>query len=97
MTPGSTTTRAFWKINLEDAIHSRQADDDSVFNGQRAAAQACPPEAARNEGDSFTVTDSNNRLNLFRGIWQQDRARHDAEIGQAVALSLALSRRQQWR
>jgi len=83
--PGSTTTREFGKSTSRNAIHSSQADDDSVFNGERAAAQACSG-AARDERDSFTVTDSNDRLDLFRGIWQQDRARHDAEIGEAVAL-----------
>src|SRR5438105_4921369 len=28
------------EINFEDAIHAREADDDAVFDGQRAAAQA---------------------------------------------------------
>src|SRR5260370_8438794 len=74
-----------WEINLKDAIHSRQADNDSVFNGERPSAQA-RARPAPNERDSFTVTDSNNPLNLIRGICQHHRARHDAKIPQPVAL-----------
>src|SRR5260370_22851564 len=72
------------EINFEDTIHARQADDNSVFNWERAAAQtrARPACYKRN---SFSVTDSNDGLHLIRGIWQQHRARHHAEIGQSVA------------
>ncbi len=83
--PGFDDHASIWKINLEDAIHSREADHNPVFNGECAAAQA-RAGAARNERDSFAVTDSNDPLNFFRGIWQQDRARHDAKIRQSVAL-----------
>src|SRR5260370_41636418 len=68
-----------WKINLKDAIHPRQANDNPVFNRQGPATQA-RAGTARNERDSFTVTHANYRLHWFPGIWQQHRARHDAEI-----------------
>jgi len=42
---------------LEDAIHSRQADDNPIFNGERAPLNPVP-EPARHERDSFTVTNS---------------------------------------
>jgi hypothetical protein len=32
------------------------------------------------------VGDAQNRLHLFRGVGQQDRAGHDAEIRQTIAL-----------
>ena len=78
--PGFDNHASIREINFKDTIHPRQADDDTVFNGERPAAQACA-RSARNERDSFTVANSNDCLNLFRGIWQQDRAWHDTEIG----------------
>src|SRR6266404_836556 len=73
------------EIHLKNPVHPRQADDNPVFNRQGTAAQA----RARAPGDErhpFAVTDAHARLNLLRGIRQQHRARHHAEIGQTVAL-----------
>src|SRR5712664_1268005 len=73
------------EINFEDAIHTREADDDAVFDGQRAAAQASAG-AACDKGNFFAVTDLDDCLHLSGGGGQYDRTRHDAKIGQTIAL-----------
>ncbi len=33
MTPGLNGDLVVWDINVEDAVHSREADDDRAFRG----------------------------------------------------------------
>src|SRR5882762_1059890 len=58
------------KIHFQDFVHAGQADYNSVFYGESAAAEP-GPGAARYEGNFFAVADANNFLNLLRGIRQQ--------------------------
>jgi hypothetical protein len=55
------------EINLENAVHAREADDDAVFHGQRAAAQA-RARAASDKGNFFAMTQADDGLHLLRGI-----------------------------
>jgi len=71
-------------IHFEDTIHPRKAEDDAVFHGQRAAAQACAG-AARDKRNSFAMANLHDGLNLLRGSGKQDRARQYAKIREAVA------------
>ncbi len=73
------------KIHLQNLVHARQANHDSVFHRQRAPAQS-RPGAARDKWKFFAVTHADNFLHLFGGIWQQHRARQHAKICQPVAL-----------
>src|SRR5271167_1211746 len=47
------------KIDLEDAIHTRKADDNSLLNGQRTATQP-GARTSRDEGDTFRMTKVDN-------------------------------------
>src|SRR3984885_8248697 len=71
-------------IDFENAIHSRQADHDSIFDGKRAAAEACA-RTARNERDFFGVAEFQKRLDLSRVFRKQNAKRHHAKIRESVA------------
>src|SRR6266851_5521605 len=73
------------KINLEDVIHSREADNNAILNWESAATQA-RARAARDKGNFSPMTQADNCLDLLSGSGEQDSAGHDAEIRQAVAL-----------
>ena len=60
------------EIDFEDAVHAREADDDAVFDGQRAAAQA-GAGAARDEGDLFAMADADDGLDLCGGSREEER------------------------
>src|SRR6266849_3110045 len=45
------------EIDIQDAIHAREADAYAVFDGQRTATEACAG-AASNEGDAFAMADA---------------------------------------
>src|SRR5215471_4355271 len=51
-------------INFQDAIHAREAEDDTVFNGERAAAEA-RAGATRDEGNLFAVGRGEDGLDLY--------------------------------
>ena len=72
------------KIDFEDAVHAREADDDAVFDRERAAAEAgaC---AASDEGKFFAMADAENGLDLGGGVGKKDGARHGAKISEGVA------------
>src|ERR1700722_12200826 len=72
------------QVNFEDAVHARQADDDAVFDRERAAAQA-GSRAARDKRDAFTMADAEDRLDLLRGFGEQHTKWHDAKIRQRIA------------
>ena len=72
------------EVDFEDAVHAREADDDAVFDGERAAAQA-GAGAAGDEGDAFAMAEADDGLDLFGGGGEDDGEGHDAEIGEAVA------------
>ena len=73
------------EIDVEDAVHAGEADDDGAFGGERSAAEAgaC---AARDEGDVVLRADADDGLYLLGAARQDDGGGHDAEGGEAVAL-----------
>jgi hypothetical protein len=71
-------------IDFEDAIHARQAEDDSVCDRQRASAQA-RPRAARDERKSFAMAEPHDGLNLVGRRRKQNRAGQYAKIRETVA------------
>ena len=73
------------EIDFENAVHAGEADDDAVFDGERAAAKA-GAGAARDEGNFFAMAEAEDGLDLCGGCGEKDGLRHDAEIGEAVAL-----------
>src|SRR5882757_3173323 len=73
------------KIHFQDFVHAGEADYDSVFYGESAAAEP-GAGAAGYEGNFFAVADADNFLDLLGGIREQDRAWEHAKIGQAIAL-----------
>ena len=68
------------EIDFEDAVHAREADDDAVFDGERAAAEA-GAGAAGDEGNFFAMAEADDgldfgggskgegRLGAWRGNW----------------------------
>ena len=72
------------QVHFEDAVHARQADDDAVGDGQRAAAQP-RSRSARNKRNPLAMADAHDRLHLLRRSRQEHGARHHAEVCQAVA------------
>ncbi len=72
------------EIDFEDAVHAREADDDAVFDGERAAAEA-GAGAARDEGNFFAMAEAENGLDFGGGVGEKNGARHGAEIGEGVA------------
>ncbi len=66
-------------VDLENAVHARQADDDAACSRQRAAAQAgaC---AAADEGNLVARAEANDGLDLFGGLRQNDCAGQHAKI-----------------
>src|SRR5580704_8127309 len=71
-------------IDFENAIHPRQADDDSVFDGKRAAAEP-GSRTARNEWNFIGVAEFQKRLDLSRVFRKQNAKRHHAKIRESVA------------
>jgi hypothetical protein len=72
------------EIDFEDAIHAGEADDDAIFDGERAAAEA-GAGAAGYEGDVFAMAEAEEGLDFGGGIGEEYGARHGAEIGEGVA------------
>jgi len=72
------------EIDCEDAVHAREADDDPVFDGHRAAAEP-GAGAASDERNFFAMAETENGLDLGGGVRKKDGARHGAEIGESVA------------
>ena len=70
-------------IHFKDVIHARQAEDNAVFDGKRAAAQA-GAGTARDEWDFFAMADAQDGLNLLGGVRKQHGARENAEIGEPI-------------
>ena len=68
------------EIDFEDAVHAREADDDAVFHGERAAAEA-GAGAAGYEGDVFAMAEAEDGLDLGGGGGEEDGLGHGAEIG----------------
>lgn len=82
--PGFHNHPRILKVNFENAIHPRQANDNAVENRQRSAAQA-RSRTAGDKGNALSMTDADNRLQLGSIGGQQDREGHDAKIRQPVA------------
>src|SRR5260370_39686331 len=57
--PGFDDHAGVWKINLKDAIHPRQANDNPAFNRHGPASEA-RAGTAHHERDSVTVADTNS-------------------------------------
>ena len=72
------------EIDFEDAVHAREADDDAVFDGHRAAAEA-GAGAAGDERNFFAMAEAEDGLDFGGGVGEKDGARHGAEIGESVA------------
>jgi hypothetical protein len=72
-------------VDIENAVHARQADNDAARCGQRAATQAraC---AATDKGNFVPGTEADHRLHLLGRARQHHCFRHHAEIRQPVAL-----------
>src|SRR5215472_4582445 len=70
-------------INFQDAIHAREAEDDTAFNRQRASTEASAG-ATRDEGNLFAVANADDGLDLYCRRGKQHGAREHAEIRQAV-------------
>ena len=80
------------KVDIENAVHARQADNDAARSRQRASAQA-GARAAADKGNSVPGTQTDHCLHLLSGARQHHGFRHHAEIRQPVAfvsLQLAL-------
>jgi hypothetical protein len=73
------------EIYLKDSIHARQANDHAALGRKRAPAQPCARSAAH-ERNLVARADADNLLNCLSGARQDDRGRHYAKIGEAVAL-----------
>ncbi len=71
-------------VDFEDAIHAREAEDDAVFDGERAAAEA-GTGAARDEGNLLAMADADYGLDLFSRRGKQYGAGQDTKIREAVA------------
>ncbi len=72
------------EIDFEDAIHAREADDEAVFDGERAAAEA-GAGAAGYEGNFFAMAEAEDGLDFSGGVGEKNGAGHGAEIGEGVA------------
>src|SRR5256886_6345363 len=72
-------------VDVQDAIHPRQADHDAVRDRQGTAGEP-RARAARDEGNARFVADANDGLNLLRRGGQHDGGWDHAEIREAVAL-----------
>ena len=68
------------EIDFEDAVHAREADDDAVFDGERAAAEA-GAGAAGDEGSFFAMAEAENGLDFGGGVGEEDGLGHGAEVG----------------
>ena len=72
------------EIDFEDAVHARETDDDAVFYGERAAAEA-GAGASRYEGNFFAMAEAKDGLDFGGGVGEKHGAGHGAEIGEGVA------------
>ena len=84
-TPGSTTTRWLVEVDLEDAVHARERDDDAAGHRRRAAGEP-RPGAARDERHALAVARAEDGLHLLRRAGQDDELGNRAMPGEAVAL-----------
>ena len=73
-----------FKVDFEDAVHAGEADDDAVFNRERAAAES-GAGAASHERNFFAMAEADDGLDLFGGVGEKNGLRHNAEIGEGVA------------
>ena len=73
MTPGSTKRSAVFAVDLEDAVHPGQADDDPALLGDRPAGEtrACPTGY---HGQTSLASQENDLCHLLRCRWQGNGA-----------------------
>src|SRR5215469_12201637 len=72
------------EIHLKDAVHASQADDYTLRDGQRAAAQSSPG-AAGDERDFLAAADFHDPADLLGRVRQQYSLRQNPKIRQTVA------------
>src|SRR2546421_537634 len=72
-------------VDVQNAIHPRQADHDAVRDRQGTAGEP-RARAAGDEGNAPLVADADDGLNLLRRGGQHDGGRDHAKIREAVAL-----------
>ena len=72
-------------IDLEDAVHARQADDDALGDRHGSAGEA-RPRSARDERRPVGAAHPHRGLHLLGRARQDDRERHRPVAREAVAL-----------
>ena len=73
------------EVDLEDPVHPRERDDDSLRNGQRAAGQP-GAGAAGDERHAFAGADADDALHLGGRAGEDDELRHRAPAREPVAV-----------
>src|SRR5215467_13599644 len=71
-------------INIEDPVHAREAENNTIFDGERTAAQASAG-TPRDERNFFPMADSHDGLYLLGGSREENGTGQNSEIGEAVA------------
>ncbi len=73
------------EVDVEDAVHAGEADDDGAGGGKRSAAESGAGSAG-DEGDVVLRADADDGLDLLGAAREDDGGGRDAEGGEAVAL-----------
>ena len=73
------------EVDLEDAVHPRQRDDDASGDRRRASGEACTG-AARDERDAFAMAGAQHRLDVLRRSGKGDELGNGSVARQPVAL-----------
>ncbi len=73
-----------FRVDRENAVHSRQLDQDTAFDGRRSARKT-RTGSARREGDAFISADADDGLDVFRRRGEDHGERARAKVRQRVA------------
>ena len=91
VTPASTRAKRSAEVDLEDAAHLGQRDDDRVFLRDRAAGER-RAGAARHDIDLLVAAKAHDARDLLGRARQRDGERQAAVGGQRVGLESAPAR-----